>query len=34
MDVWRFISDKLNENIPVELLYVLQSEGVRRAARV
>ena len=27
MDVWRFISDKLNENIPVELLYVLQSEG-------
>lgn len=27
MDVWRFISDKLNENIPVELLCVLQSEG-------
>jgi xanthine dehydrogenase accessory factor len=27
MDLWRFISDKLNAGIDIELLYVLESEG-------
>src|SRR3954463_11531438 len=27
MDVWRFISAKLNEGINIQLMYVLESEG-------